>query len=350
MSSSELLLNELRAARPVASTLLRERVRAIAAREPERRTPLLERFDLRRFLLVAAPAAAVLAIAVTVGVGLTRGDGSIEGTGGVTVTQADSGSAAAGSAAGPQNDAVWSGAPSAKLELQRAASLPPSKGRLQDYDATLRLQVDGVKGLSDATVKAMRVARSLGGYVGSVSYDAAANRRSAATIVLRVPTTKVETAIVRLSGLGTILAQQVQIRDVQNQVNGLRDATAALRKDIAGLKQALAEPGLAPERKAVLELRLQRRQQALAANLRATDAKVRDARLARISVALTTEAPKPKHESTRLDGIVDVLRWEGLGALYALVVLVPLALLVAAVLLPLRLRRRREEARLLDTN
>ena len=72
-------------------------------------------------------------------------------------------------------------------------------------------------------------------------------------------------------------------------------------------------------------------------------------RLARISVALTTEAPKPARQSTRLDGVVDVLRWEGLGALYALVVLVPLALAIAAVLVPLRLRRRREEARLLDT-
>ena len=248
------------------------------------------------------------------------------------------------------NDTLRSAAPKAPQELQKAATLPPSKGRLQDYDASLRLQVDGVKGLSDATVKAMRVARSLGGYVGSVSYDAAANRRSAATIVLRVPTAKVETAILRLSGLGTILAQQVRIRDVQNEVNGLRDTTATLRKEIAALEQALAVPGLTPDRKAELELRLQDRRQALAANVRATEAKVSGARLARISVALTTEAPEPQQESTRLDGIVDVLRWEGLGALYALVILVPLALLVAAVLVPLRLRRRREEARLLDTN
>ena len=345
MSSSELLLNELRAARPVASPLLRERVRAIAAREPERRTSLLERLDVRRLLLVAAPTAAVIAVAVGVGVGLTRDSGrSIEGSGGVTVPQV----AVGGSAV--QDNALRSAAPSAAQELQEAATLPPSKGRLQDYDATLRLQVDGVKGLSDATVKAMRVARSLGGYVGSVSYDAAANRRSAATIVLRVPTTKVETAILRLSGLGTILAQQVQIRDIQNEVNSLRDTIATLRKEIAALEQALAEPGLTPDRKAELEARLQDRRQALAADLRATDAKVRDARLARISVALTTEAPKPKRESTRLDGVVDVLRWEGLGALYALVVLVPLALAIAAVLVPLRLRRRREVARLLDSN
>ncbi len=351
MSTSDLLLNELRAAKPVASPMLRERIRAIATREPERRQPLLERLDLRRLLLVAAPTAAVLAVAVGVGVGLTRDTGrSIEGSAGGTVPQADSGSAAGGSATGIQNDALRRAAPPQSQELQKGATLPPSKSRLQDYDATLRLQVDGVKGLSDATVKAMRVARSLGGYVGSVSYDAASDRRSAATIVLRVPTTKVETAIMRLSGLGTILAQQVRIRDVQNEVNGLRDTTATLRNEIAALEQALAAPGLTPERKAELELRLQDRRQALAGNLRATEAKVRDARLARISVALTTEAPKPARESTRLDGVVDVLRWEGLGALYALVVLVPLALLTAAVLVPLRLRRRREEARLLDTN
>ena len=336
MSSSELLLNELRAARPVASPLLRERIRAMAAREPRRQPSLLGRLDVRRLLLVAAPTAAVIAIAVGVGVGLSRD------TAGVVESTTLGGAIA--------DQALRSSAPSGATELQKAATLPPSKGRLQDYDATLRLQVDGIKGLSDATVKAMQVARSLGGYVGSVSYDAAAGRRSAATIVLRVPTTKVETAILRLSGLGTILAQQVRIRDVQNEVNGLRDATATLRKEIAALEQALTEPGLTSERKAELELRLQDRRQALAQNVRATEAKVRDARLARISVALTTEAPKAKRDSTRLDGVVDVLRWEGLGALYALVVLVPLALLVAAVLVPLRLRRRREEARLLDTN
>ena len=351
MSSSDLILNELRAARPVASPRLRERVRAIAAGQPERRPSLLGGLGVRRLLLVAAPTAAVLAVAVGVGVGLTRDAGrSIEGSAVGPVTQVGNGGAAGGAATGIQNDALRSTAPAPSQELQKAATLPPSQGRLQDYDASLRLQVDGVNGLSDATVKAMRVARSLGGYVGSVSYDAAANRRSAATIVLRVPTAKVETAILRLSGLGTILAQQVRIRDVQNVVNGFRDTTAALRNNIAALEQALAASGLTPERKAELELRLQDRRQALAGSLRATEAKVRAARLARISVALTTEAPKPTRESTRLDGIVDVLRWEGLGALYALVVLIPLALLAAAVLLPLRLRRRREETRLLDSN
>lgn len=341
MSTSDLLLNEIRANRPVASPLLRERVRAISGREPARRASPVDRFDLRRLLLLAAPTAAVIAIAVGVGVGLSRepaGVGVVEGS-------------AVGTVGVTSDQALRSSAPSTgAAEAQKAATPPPSKGRLQDYDATLRLQVDGIEGLSDATVKAMRVARSLGGYVGSVSYDAAADRRSAATIVLRVPTAKVETAIVRLSGLGTILAQQVRIRDVQNEVNGLRDATATLRREIAALQKALAEPGLDPGRKAELELRLQDRRQALAQSLRATEAKVRDARLARISVALTTEAPKAKRESTRLDGVVDVLRWEGLAALYALVVLVPLALLAAVVLLPLRVRRRREEARLLDAN
>lgn len=338
MSTSDLLLDEIRAARPVASPLLRERVRAISAREPFRRTVPAGSLDLRRLFLFAAPTAAVIAVAVGVGVGLSREHaGMTEGSAGSTGVVSD--------------QALRGSAPAAgATELQKSATPPPSQGRLQDYDATLRLQVDGIEGLSDATVKAMRVARSLGGYVGSVSYDAAADRRSAATIVLRVPTTKVETAIVRLSGLGTILAQQVRIRDVQNEVNGLRDATATLRKEIAALEQALAEPGLDPGRKAELELRLQERRRALAQNLRATESKVRNARLARISVALTTEAPRPKRESTRLDGVVGVLRWEGLAALYALVVLVPLALLAAAVLLPVRRRRRRAEARLLDAN
>ena len=77
MSPSEPLLNEIRAARPVAPTELRERVRLVAAQEPSPE-PLLarlpRRLDLRRFLLVGTPATLAVAVVAAGVIGLTRPD------------------------------------------------------------------------------------------------------------------------------------------------------------------------------------------------------------------------------------------------------------------------------------
>src|SRR3972149_5406200 len=59
-----------------------------------------------------------------------------------------------------------------KATADQAATLPPTAGRLQRYDAELRLRVDDLAALSGATQKAMRIARSLGGYVASAAYHA----------------------------------------------------------------------------------------------------------------------------------------------------------------------------------
>jgi Tfp pilus assembly PilM family ATPase len=61
MSPSETLERELRAAKPAAPAGLRERVRTIAAQEPQRE-PFLRRLSLRRFVLVATPATVVVAL------------------------------------------------------------------------------------------------------------------------------------------------------------------------------------------------------------------------------------------------------------------------------------------------
>ena len=66
MTSAE-LITELQAARPTADGALRERVRAIAAAEPVRRTSpfaRLSRYSPRRFTMVAVPAMAVTLLAV----------------------------------------------------------------------------------------------------------------------------------------------------------------------------------------------------------------------------------------------------------------------------------------------
>ena len=78
MTSAE-LITELQATRPAADGALRDRIRAIAAAEPVRRSSLSERFSRfspRRFALVAVPATAVVLLGVAGVAGLLdSGDG-----------------------------------------------------------------------------------------------------------------------------------------------------------------------------------------------------------------------------------------------------------------------------------
>ena len=67
---SESLLNEIRAAKPVAPSELRDRVRAIAAEEPVRE-PFLARLRWRQLVLVA-PATLLVALVAAGAIGLTR--------------------------------------------------------------------------------------------------------------------------------------------------------------------------------------------------------------------------------------------------------------------------------------
>src|SRR5687767_12709520 len=71
---SDPLLEELRSTKPTAPEPLRERVRAIAATEPEREPFLVRlqsRFQRRRLVLLA-PATLIVAVAVAGAVGLSR--------------------------------------------------------------------------------------------------------------------------------------------------------------------------------------------------------------------------------------------------------------------------------------
>src|SRR3972149_4063631 len=88
-----------------------------------------------------------------------------------------------------------------KATADQAATLPPTAGRLQRYDAELRLRVDDLAALSGATQKAMRIARSLGGYVASAGYDAPETGPRSAMLVLRVPAARGPSAVVQPPGL-----------------------------------------------------------------------------------------------------------------------------------------------------
>ena len=63
-------------------------------------------------------------------------------------------------------------------------------------------------------------------------------------MTLRVPVARVQTAVVRLSGLGTLLAQNVRVNDLQTQVDTLERRIVRLNREIGAVDAQLAAPDL----------------------------------------------------------------------------------------------------------
>ncbi len=208
-----------------------------------------------------------------------------------------------------------------------------------------------VDGLSDATQKALQITRDLGGYVVSVSY--ATSDTGVSSLTLKVPTANVQDALVRLTGLGKIVSQQVQIDDLQGQVDELTKRETALRGQIARLSARLADPDLDAQTRATLEARRDAARAELA-RVRTTRAQVNtEARYATIQLTLQTSestavVPVPSRWDNAIDRAGEILVAEATIVLYALVILGPLALLALLVWLGRRGLRKRQEAELLS--
>jgi hypothetical protein len=327
------LLAELQDARPAAPAQLRERVHALTAAEPPARRR--RRPSWRLAVVVVATAAVAVAAAVVA----TRNGEAPQ----PTVQHGAAVRSAIDKAAGGSGS---SGAATVLAPATTHAFAPtvpaPSGTRLQNYDATLSLRVRDGAAVSASTKRAVRIARSLGGFAASVSVDVTGGGGSA-TLRLRVPVTHVGDAVQRLSALGTITAEDVSIEDAQAGVNALDRQIARLQRQLRGLRAQEQTPAVV-RRIATLTAQVQRLQRSRAAS-------VRQARLATIALELTTRTPpappKPVHHGP-LHGAVVALRDLGIGAVYALVVGGPVALVLAALWLALRLLRRRAEHRLLE--
>jgi Domain of unknown function (DUF4349) len=343
MTSAD-LITELQAARPTADPTLRERVRELAASAPPRRpSPVerLSRLSLRRFALVAVPATAVVLLALAGGVGLldpASQPGVTSSRQSLELNPATSTTAGAQRAMAPQP----------KVGTAADAATPaPTTGRAQRYSAQLTLSVKDVDALSGATQQALRITRDLGGYLVSVSY--ATSDTGVSSLTLKVPTAKVQDAIVRLSGLGTIVSQQVQIDDLQGQVDELTKQETVLTERIARLSARIAEPDIDPEVKATLEARRDAARAQLQ-QVRAAKAQVEaEASYATIQLTLQTEKSSavpaaPSRWDDTVDRAGEILAIEAMVVVTLLVVLAPLAIVVAAAWLARRgLRRRRDD-------
>lgn len=253
------VLAELRTARVEAPPQLRARVKLIAAQAP---VPQRTR---RRFALVLVP---VIVAAIAAGVYFSSR---------ATTHQATLHYGAATSL--------------------RAENVPaPTAKREQRYGASLQLQVHDIQ---KTVSEALRITASLSGFASSVHIDTSKEQGSA-FLTLRVPRSHVQTAVARLSRLGTVTGEQVDIQDVQAGLNATDRLIARLQKELATA---------AKDQAAVLTARIKALQRQRAAT-------VRSVHFATVQVSLSTPPVAPKKHHHYLH---DALPWlGGAGALLVL--------------------------------
>jgi Domain of unknown function (DUF4349) len=334
----DVMLLELRAKAPLAPEGLRERVQAL----PEPASRGFRRPSLRPALAAAA------AIAVAVGVGAAviggfDGSRSNESRLGAEISEDR---AQSGQSATLSGQSVTKSKRTFGTLLSSTARSPITPGsRLQHYDVSMQARVDD---LSDATKRAVRTTRKLGGYLAAANYS---TDRSAgdSTLDLRVPVQHVQQAIASFTELGTILSQRIALTDLQANVDRIRERVAELRTRIAKLEAKRRTVGLTLEEQGELA-GLKRNVRRLSGSQRTL---VRSATYAEVQLLLTTRKPAAKHAAPGRfnrfrDNAGDILGKEAIAVLYALVVAGPFILLAALALLGERARRRRADSRLLE--
>jgi hypothetical protein len=326
------LVRDLRALPTGAPEGVRERVRALGEPAPRRTFPGV---PWRRSLLVLAPAC----VLVLLGAAVVHG---VLDSGTSSQPQAVRDSAGARGVAG-ENVAP----------TRLAPVVPPDTGRHQDYEASMTLRVKDLDALTDRTNEAMQVARSYGGYVASVQQSTSTGQPGEADLMLRIPVGRVEVAMVRLSELGTVLARQVSVVDLEQTLRQQRARILRLKLFIARATEQL-NGSLPADVRLRLQLQLQAAREELARVTRANGATLSQAALSHVALTLTTQrAAMPAHKggtgrfgrATREAG--SFLAGAGAVILFLLIVLSPLILLVVAAALAIRAFRRREERRLL---
>jgi len=315
------LARTLRDARPVAPAELRERVRLVAAQSS---TPRRQLVTWRRALV----AAVVVGAAVAAGVIATRPTEHkvlrqpVEL---LPATPSDAQRAIAHKAA-PVFSSTGSGSAPA-----------PSAKRLQQYTASLELQLPTGAAVSTNTQHAIAIANSLGGYLAFVNVNTG-KKTGYAEIRLRIPKVHVVEAVRRLSALGRVIGENVRIQDLQAGVNSTDRLIARLQTKLASLRTQF-QTTLIQREIASLTTQIERLQ-------RGRSSTVRSASYATVALSLSTppsKSPKPHHHGP-LHALGTVFRWIGIGAVYGLAIGAPLLALAAAIWFAVRaIRRRRED-------
>jgi hypothetical protein len=340
----EELVRDLRALPTAAPEQVREHVRLLG--EPTRARTLrdvLPALSLRRSLLVLAPVCVLGLVSAALIHGLVKSGGSRN----QALVQRTSGSGGAADTKGSKLELGASGTPDTH-------SLPTqTPGRFQDYQASLTVRVKDVDTLHDRTAEATQVARSYGGFVASVD-ESTNGGAGQSDLVLRIPVARVQDAYFRLAKLGTVTAQHLSIRDLDQVVTSQRRRIVQLKLSIARIGEALKSTSLPADVRLRLELQRDAAKQELARVTGSNKATLREASLSRISLTLTAQqvAAAKKGGMGRIERAArdagSFLAGAGAVLLFLLIVLSPLIVLAAVGFWGARAHRRREERRLLS--
>jgi hypothetical protein len=367
MPDLEMLLREVRPApAPAFTARLDARVAARFPGPPPRWKAMLAglRAHFMAFGAVGALGAAIVALVIAAPSFNTGSDDSANySTGGGAAAPAatpaagsdSSSSGSSGASSGAEKDAAP--VPRSKVPAPTALSAPttapgPSAPRdvIASASLTLSTTPDQVAAVTDRVI---RVIDGLGGFVQSSETSQSGNSASA-TMVVKIPSGKLDAGLAQLSKLANVKARTQQTQDVTDQKAALEASVRDARADRNGLRARLAKATTDKDR-AHLRALLDR------ASRRVTRA---ERRVASIGQEVSYATVQLDVEGDRKPGAVPVKpggKW-GPGdalkdagrvleviagvALIALAILVPVAILVALGAAASRVitRRRRERA------
>jgi hypothetical protein len=344
------LVRDVRAEAPAIAPDFRARLDRRVERGFERALPRRRFPSLRPMIPALAVAGCVLAalVAVVLSAGGGSNDSASSSAGGTAAplaAQEQSSDSAKGSGGSGSAGTASSGS-----ALAAPAPAAPARQRRVERSTRLELTATDVQAASDGVVRATQ---ATGGFVQS-SQVSTGDGRSTASFVLRVPTSRLDDALRRLSRLGHVRSLQQSADDITNIYDGASTRLAEARAERRGLLRALAKATTAAQITS-LRARIADNRRALQRDQRELDAVRNRANYATIGLELTGVARKhatvpsggPWTPGDAAHDAVRVLEVSAGVALIALAVLLPLTLVGAAGgFAAVALRRRRREAAL----
>jgi Domain of unknown function (DUF4349) len=243
------------------------------------------------------------------------------------------------------------GGAAAQLLGSTLAASAKSRSVERSVDLSVRVKNGGIP---EASAKVGRITREAAGYVSTSELSLGQHGAGEASFSLRVDSGQLDRAIDRLSGLGTVTAQNESSRDITSAVDSAKGRLRDAEQVRAALLRALAKATTAGEI-ASLKARIAENRRTRARLDAALQTVQRRADLTTISLTLSAPAKGDPTADDGSWGLGDAARdaWSALrailgGMLVAAAVLAPFALLAAAGWAVYLTRRRRARERTLD--
>jgi Domain of unknown function (DUF4349) len=326
-----------------------ERRARSAARQPRRRLGWLPKGNRLRNVAGAVAAVGVVVLALVIAIprpGGTSREAVPEQQAPVTTSGAGSSSAGSSASKGPSQATESPPAGPSAPAFNGAAATP---GRVQQRAASIRLSStpSAVQSVADSVA---RLAVSYGGFVQSSQVQVQQQGTSEANVDLSLPSAKLSAALAALGQLAPVRAESQSLQDITNTYDAARQRLNDVTAERQALLHALARASTEGQIDSLRE-RLSQSRGAIARAGSAFQAVSHQASTAEVEVAVVGDARAGSEGLTLDRGLHDagrVLVATLFVLLLAAAVLVPLALVLAALVTGRRAWRRYQRERVLD--